>query len=86
MYRFTVTGMGIRGTREAVVTVHAVGEVLDLKQPSDFAGTYKVTDSQYTVGCSADEVSLANDQGVVMVLAVKAPATTVDWHAGALAA
>jgi hypothetical protein len=49
-----------------------------LKQLSDFAGTYKVTQSQYTVGRSADDISLANEQGVVMVLTVKAPATTPD--------
>src|SRR5919106_6471117 len=49
-HAFEVTGLGVRGTREAVVTVHAVGEVLNLKQLSDFPGTYKVTDRQYTVG------------------------------------
>jgi hypothetical protein len=77
-HAFEVTGLGVRGTREAVVTVHAVGEVLNLKQLSDFPGTYKVTDRQYTVGRRADDVSLANEHGVVMVLAVTAPATTPD--------
>jgi hypothetical protein len=75
---FVVTGLGVRGTREAAVTVQAIGEVFNLKQLSDFAGTYKVTQSQYTVGRSADDISLANEQGVVMVLTVKAPATTPD--------
>jgi hypothetical protein len=60
------------------VTVQAVGEVFNLKKLSDFAGTYKVTQREYTVGRSADDVSLANEQGVVMVLTVKAPATTPD--------
>jgi hypothetical protein len=77
-YAFEVTGLGVRSTREAIVTVQAVGEVLNLKQLSDFEGTYKVTENQYTVGRSTDDVSLANEHGVVMVLALKAPATTPD--------
>jgi hypothetical protein len=60
------------------VTLQAVGEVFNLKRLSDFAGTYKVAQSEYTVGRSADDVSLANEQGVVMVLTVKAPATMPD--------
>jgi hypothetical protein len=75
---FEVTGLGVRSTREAVVTVHAIGEVFNLKRLSDFAGTYKVTQSEYTVGRGEDDVSLANEHGAVMVLAVKAPATTPD--------
>lgn len=75
---FKVTGLGVRSTREAVVTVQAVGEVFNLKKLSNFAGIYKVTQSEYTVGRSADDVSLANEQGVVMVMTVKAPATTPD--------
>ena len=77
-HAFAVTGLGVRGTREAVVTVHAIGEVFNVKRLSDFAGTYKVTQSEYTVGRGADDVSLANEQGVVMAFAVKAPATTPD--------
>jgi hypothetical protein len=77
-HAFEVTGLGVRSTREAIVTVQAVGEVLNLKQLSDFEGTYKVTENQYTVGRSTDDVSLANEHGVVMVLALKAPATTSD--------
>jgi hypothetical protein len=77
-HAFAVTGLGVRSTREAVVTVQAVGEVFNLKKLSDFTGTYKVTQSEYTVGRSAEDVSLANEQGVVMVLTVKAPATTPD--------
>ena len=77
-HAFEVTGLGVRSTREAIVTIQAVGEVLNLKQLSDFEGTYKVTENQYTVGRSTDDVSLANEHGVVMVLALKAPATTPD--------
>jgi hypothetical protein len=77
-HAFEVTGLGVQSTREAIVTVQAVGEVLNLKQLSDFEGTYKVTENQYTVGRSTDDVSLANEHGVVMVLALKAPATTSD--------
>ena len=67
-HAFAVTGLGVRSTREAVVTVHAIGEVFNVKRLSDFAGTYKVTQSEYTVGRSGDEVSLANEQGVIMAL------------------
>jgi hypothetical protein len=77
-HAFEVTGLGVRGAREAILTVQAVGEVFNLQQLSNFPGTYKVTDRQYTVGRRADDVSLANEHGVVMVLAVKAPATTPD--------
>jgi hypothetical protein len=77
-YAFEVTGLGVRSTREAILTVQAVGEVFNLTQVSDFAGTYKVTDRQYTVGRGADDVSLANERGVVMLLALKGPATTPD--------
>lgn len=77
-HAFEVTGLEVRSTREAVVTVHAIGEVFNVKRLSDFAGTYKVTPSEYTVGRSGDDVSLANEQGVIMALAVKAPATTPD--------
>jgi hypothetical protein len=77
-HAFEVTGLGVKSTREAIVTVHAVGEVFNLKKLSDFEGTYKITQSEYTVGRSSDEVSLANERGVVMVLAVKSPATTQD--------
>ena len=77
-HAFEVTGLGVRSTREAILTVQAVGEVFNLKQLSEFTGTYKVTDRQYTVGRRADDISLANEHGVVMVLAVKAPATTPD--------
>jgi hypothetical protein len=77
-HAFAVTGLGVQGTREAVVTVHAIGEVFNLKRLSDFAGTYKVTQSEYTVGRGGDDVSLANEHGVVVALTVKAPATTPD--------
>ena len=77
-HAFEVSGLGVRSTREAVVTVHAIGEVFNLKRLSDFAGTYKVTQSEYTVGRGGDDVWLANEHGVVMALTVKAPATTPD--------
>ena len=77
-HAFEVTGLGVRSTREAILTVHAVGEVFNLKRLSEFAGTYKVTDRQYTVGRRADDIELANEHGVVMVLAVTAPVTTPD--------
>jgi hypothetical protein len=77
-YAFEVNGLGVTGTREAVVPIQAVGEVFNLKKLSDFEGTYKVTDRQVTAGRSAGQVSLINDHGVIVSLSVSSPATTAD--------
>jgi hypothetical protein len=75
---FEVIGLGVTGTREAIVTVQAVGAVFNLKKPADFAGTYKVTQREVRAGRATEDVTLTNDHGVMVSLSVKAPATTMD--------
>ncbi len=66
------------GTREAIVSIQAVGEVFNLKKLSDFEGTYKATQREVTTGRSAGQVSLTNDRGVLVSLSLSSPATTAD--------
>ena len=75
---FEVSGLGVTGSREASISVQAVGEVFNLRKLSDFEGTYKVTDRQVTAGRGAGQVSLINERGVMVSLSLSSPATTVD--------
>jgi hypothetical protein len=77
-YAFEVSGLGVTGTREAVVSVQAVGEVFNLRKWSDFEGTYKASERQLTAGRGTDQVSLTNENGVTVALSVSSPATTED--------
>ena len=77
-HAFEVGGLGVSGTREAVISVQAIGEVFNLRKPADFEGTYKVTDRQVTAGRGVDQVSLINEHGVMVSLSLSSPATTVD--------
>jgi hypothetical protein len=75
---FEVSGLGVTGTREAVVSVQAVGEVFNLRKLPDFEGTYRVTDRAVTAGRETGHVSLVNEHGVTVSLSVSSPATTPD--------
>jgi hypothetical protein len=77
-HAFEVSGLGVTGTREAIVSVQAVGEVFNLRKLPDFEGTYKATDRQVTAGRGAGQVSLVNEHGVMVSLSLSSPATTVD--------
>jgi hypothetical protein len=77
-HSFEVIGLGVTGTREAVVTVQAVGILFNLKQLPDFAGTYRTTQPQVKAGRASEEVTLTNEHGVTVSLTVKTPATTAD--------
>lgn len=77
-HSFEVLGMGVTSTREAVVPIHAVGEVFNLKKASDFSGTYKTHEREITAGRSTDKVSLTNEHGVVVSLHLTSPADTPD--------
>ena len=77
-HAFDVSGLGVTGTREAVVSVHAIGEVFNLKKLSDFEGTYKATQSTVRTGRSTGQVSLTNEHGVLVSLSLSSPATTSD--------
>ena len=78
-HAFEVGGLGVTGTREAVVSVDAIGEVFDLKKVADFEGTYTAThphgkDREEGTG----QVSLTNEHGVLVSLSLSSPATTSD--------
>jgi hypothetical protein len=77
-HAFEVNGLGVTSTREAIVSIQAVGEIFNLKKLSDFEGTYKATQRQVKTGREAEEVSLVNEHGVTVSLSVKAPATATD--------
>jgi hypothetical protein len=77
-HAFEVSGLGITGTREAIVSVQAVGEVFNLPKLSDFEGTYKATDREVTTGRGPERVSLINERGVMVSLSLSSPATTTD--------
>jgi hypothetical protein len=77
-HAFEVSGLGVTGTREAVVSVQAVGEVFNLRKLPDFEGTYKATERQVTAGRGAGHVSLVNEHGVTVALSVSSPATAAD--------
>jgi hypothetical protein len=75
---FEVSGLGVTGTREAVVPVQAVGEVFNLRKLSDFEGTYKASERQVTAGRGTGQVSLTNEHGVTVALSVSSPATNAE--------
>jgi hypothetical protein len=77
-HAFEVSGLGVTGTREAIVSVQAVGEVFNLRNLADFEGTYKATDRQITTGRGHGRVSLGNEHGVMVSLSLSSPATTAD--------
>jgi hypothetical protein len=77
-HAFEVSGLGVTGTREAIVSVHAVGEVFNLKQLSDFEGTYKAIERRVETGRGAGQISLTNDRQVLVSLSLSSPATTAD--------
>ncbi|MGH8067096.1 MAG: hypothetical protein ACRERE_18030 [Candidatus Entotheonellia bacterium] len=77
-HTFEVHGLGVRGSREAIVSVQAVSEVFHLQRPSEFEGTYKVNHTGIIVGRGPNEISLANEHGVTVALSLKVPATTSD--------
>jgi hypothetical protein len=77
-HAFEVSGLGVTGTREAIVSIQAVGEVFNLKKLADFEGTYKAAQREVATGRGAGQVSLTNEHGVVVSLSLSAPATTPD--------
>jgi hypothetical protein len=77
-HAFEVSGPGVTGTREAIVSVQAVGEVFHLKKVSDFEGTYKATQDEVRTGRGAGRVSLANERGVLVSMSLSSPATITD--------
>ena len=77
-HAFEVSGLGITGTREAIVSVQAVGEVFNLQKLSDFEGTYKAAEREVRAGRVTRDVSYSNERGVLLSLSLSSPATTTD--------
>jgi hypothetical protein len=77
-HAFEVSGLGVTGSREAIVSIQAVGEVFNLKKLSDFEGTYKATERKVRTGRESGDLSLVNDRGVLVSLSLSSPATTPD--------
>jgi hypothetical protein len=77
-HAFEVNGLGVTSTREAIVSLQAVGEVFNLKKLSDFEGTYKASQREVTTGRAEEDISLTNERGVVIAMSLKAQATTSD--------
>jgi hypothetical protein len=77
-HAFEVSGLGVTSTREAIVSLQAVGEVFNLNRLSDFEGTYRATQRRVTTGRGAAGVSLTNERGVLVSLSLSSPATTQD--------
>jgi hypothetical protein len=77
-HAFEVSGLGVTGSREAVVSVQAVGEVFNLRKLADFEGTYKITDRAVTAGRVSDQMSMLNERGVLVSMSLSSPATTKD--------
>lgn len=77
-HAFEVNGLGVTSTREAIVSMQAVGEVFNLKKLEDFEGTYKASQREVTTGRAEEDISLTNERGVVIAMSLKAQATTRD--------
>jgi hypothetical protein len=77
-HAFEVNGLGVTSTREAIVSMQAVGEVFNLKKLEDFEGTYKAGQREVTTGRAAEDISLTNERGVVIAMSLKTQATTSD--------
>jgi hypothetical protein len=77
-HAFEVSGLGITGPQEAIISVQAVGEVFNLQKLSDFEGTYKAAEREVRAGRATRDVSYSNERGVLMSLSLSSPATTTD--------
>jgi hypothetical protein len=77
-HAFEVNGLGVTSTREAIVSMQAVGEVFNLKKLEDFEGTYKASQREVTTGRAEEDISLTNERGVVIAMSLKTQATTRD--------
>src|SRR5919198_3149152 len=67
---FTLEGVGVRGNRGGIVDMEARGQVFHLKDPLDFAGTYKKSPDAAPAGTDPKALVMKNEKGVVVVLAV----------------
>ena len=68
---FTLEGVGVRGNRGGIVNMEAQGPVFNLKDPLDFAGTYKKSPDAAPAGTDPKALVMKNEKGVVVVLVVQ---------------
>ena len=73
---FKLEGVGIRGNRGGVADLEADGQVFNLKNAADFAGTYKKSPGDAPAGTNPKALVMKNDKGVVVVLGLKVEAET----------
>ena len=73
---FTLEGVGVRGNRGGIADMEARGQVFNLKNPQDFAGTYKKSPGDAPAGTNPKALVVKNDKGVVVVLEVKVETET----------
>jgi hypothetical protein len=68
---FTLQGLGIRGNEDGIADMEADGQVFNLKNAADFAGTYQPLPGAATAGTMSKALVLKNEKGVVVVLKVE---------------
>jgi hypothetical protein len=73
---FTLEGLGVRGNVGGTVDMEAHGQVFNLKNAADFAGTYKKSPGDTPAGTDPKALVMKNEKGVVVVLEVKVETTT----------
>jgi hypothetical protein len=61
-YGLKVNGLSIGGI--GVNSYDAVGEIYNLRRPSDIEGVYAAVDASATAGAGAGEIDMKNDKGV----------------------
>jgi hypothetical protein len=73
---FTLEGLGVRGNIGGVVDMEAQGQVFNLKNTADFAGTYQRSPGDRPAGADPKALVMKNEKGVVVVLEVKVETKT----------
>jgi hypothetical protein len=73
---FTLDGVGVRGNEGGNVDMEAQGQVFNLKNAADFAGTYKKSPGDAPAGTDPKALVMKNEKGVLVVLGVKVETET----------
>jgi len=73
---FTLEGVGVRGNRAGIADMEARGQVFNLKNPLDFAGTYNKSPGDAPAGTDPKALVMKNEKGVVVALEVKVETET----------
>lgn len=73
---FTLQGVGVRGNESGIADMEAHGQVFNLKNAADFAGTYKQSPGDAPAGTDPKALVMKNEKGVVVVLGLKVETLT----------